>query len=101
MTQKINEIIEALFDMRVTLDEETKLHVEQMVEKLYIQFATDHLPVFLQQFDISGIVENEINDFNTQEVENLIFKIVDKELTAITWFGALLGMIMGTVSIFF
>jgi uncharacterized membrane protein YheB (UPF0754 family) len=75
--------------------------IENGVETLYLNFAKSRLPIFLAQFNVSGIVESEINAFSVQEVEDLIFKIVDKELKAITWLGALLGFIMGFVTLFF
>ncbi len=40
-----------------------------------------------------------MNSFSVADVEKLIFTIVDKELKAITWFGALLGFAMGMVMI--
>ena len=34
------------------------------------------------------------------ETEKLIFQVMDKELKAIVWLGALLGLVMGRVNIF-
>jgi len=42
-----------------------------------------------------------VNNFSVQQVEDLIFKIVDKELKAITWLCALLGFGMGLIALFF
>ena len=33
------------------------------------------------------------------ETEKLIFQVMDKELKAIVWLGALLGMIMGSINL--
>lgn len=33
------------------------------------------------------------------ETEKLIFQVMDKELKAIVWLGALLGLLMGSVNI--
>jgi uncharacterized membrane protein YheB (UPF0754 family) len=33
------------------------------------------------------------------ETEKLIFQVMDKELKAIIWLGALLGMIMGSINV--
>ena len=35
------------------------------------------------------------------ETEKLIFQVMDKELRAIVWLGALLGMIMGSINVMF
>lgn len=34
------------------------------------------------------------------ETEKLIFQVMDKELKAIVWLGALLGAVMGCINIF-
>lgn len=75
--------------------------LSQQVEIWYRKFVEDHLPTFMDQFNVSSIVENEINQFSVSEVESLIFNIVDKELNAITWFGAILGFGMGLFTLFF
>ena len=36
---------------------------------------------------------------DVNETEKLIFQVMDKELKAIVWFGALLGMIMGSINV--
>lgn len=97
----IKEMVIMFSSMEFDLPDNMKTGIESSIETMYLNFAKSRLPIFLEQFNVSGIVESEINDFSVQEVENLIFKIVDKELQAITWLGALLGLIMGTVTVFF
>ena len=36
---------------------------------------------------------------DVNETEKLIFQVMDKELKAIVWLGALLGLVMGSVNI--
>jgi uncharacterized membrane protein YheB (UPF0754 family) len=47
--------------------------------------------------NIPEIVEDEINGFDIEFTEKLITDIAQKELSAITWLGALLGAVMGIV----
>ena len=49
-------------------------------------------------FNISKIVEEQINSFDVAFAEELIIEIAHKELKAITWLGAILGGIMGILS---
>lgn len=49
----------------------------------------------IKLFDVSKIVEDEINSFDVEYTEKLILDIADRELKAITRLGALLGAIMG------
>lgn len=88
-------LIEPLLTMEIRVSEDIKLIIEEKIIDMYLNFARTRLPIFIEQMNISKIVEGEINSFSTEEVENLIFGIVDRELKAITWLGALLGFVMG------
>lgn len=80
-------------------------HEEQLnqavntVESLYRNVITDHLPKILDSIDISKIVRERINEMDVDETEKLIFQVMDKELKAIVWLGALLGLLMGCINI--
>ena len=67
---------------------------------IYKNIISDHLPKILESIDISTIVRDRINEMDMDETENLILQVMNKELRAIVWLGALLGMLMGCVNIF-
>lgn len=80
---------------------------EDQIEKLYLlikkqidEFLIDHLARVIELFNISKIVEEEIQGFDVEFTEKLILDIADKELKAITRLGALLGAIMGLLTPF-
>ena len=81
-------------------------HEEQMaqavntIESIYRSIITEHLPKILDSIDISKIVRERINEMDVNETEKLIFQVMDKELKAIVWLGALLGLVMGSINIF-
>lgn len=78
--------------------------IEQVVktmEAVYQNIISDHLPRILESIDISKIVKERINEMSMDETEKIIFQVMDKELKAIVWLGALLGTIMGCVNIIF
>lgn len=70
------------------------------VESIYRTVINDHLPKILESIDISKIVRERINEMDVNETEKLIFQVMDKELKAIVWLGALLGLVMGSINIF-
>lgn len=80
-------------------------HEEQLaqavntIESIYRSIITEHLPKILQSIDISKIVRERINEMDVNETEKLIFQVMDKELKAIVWVGALLGLVMGSINI--
>ena len=53
---------------------------------------------FINLFNVSQIVEDQINGFEVEYTEELILNIADRELKAITRLGALLGAIMGLLT---
>lgn len=70
------------------------------IESVYRTVITGHLPKILDSIDISKIVRERINEMDVNETEKLIFQVMDKELKAIVWLGALLGLVMGSINIF-
>ncbi len=80
-------------------------HEEQLaqavntIESIYRSIITEHLPKILQSIDISKIVRERINEMDVNETEKLIFQVMDNELKAIVWLGALLGLVMGSINI--
>ena len=67
----------------------------------YRQIISIHLPKILSTIDISRIIRNRVNELDLEEGEKIIFAVMDKELRAIVWLGALLGCIIGTVNSLF
>lgn len=66
---------------------------------LYRTIISEHLPRILEAINIPVIIESRINEMDMNETEKLIFHVMDKELKAIVWLGALLGAVMGCVNI--
>lgn len=71
-----------------------------IVENIYRTVITEHLPRILETVDISKIVCGRINEMDISETERLIYQVMDKELKAIVWLGAVLGLIMGVLNAF-
>lgn len=101
----IGNEIEHLMDcpMSTLLSDKDK-QIEQAkhsVLSLYRTVIKEHLPKILETINVSKMIENRINEMDMNETEKIIFQVMDKELKAIVWLGALLGMIMGCVNLFF
>lgn len=67
--------------------------------------ALDHLmpvisaqvPAILAIVDVQGLIEREILGFSPQEVEAVILSVARRELRSITWWGGVLGALVGGV----
>lgn len=69
-----------------------------IVKNLYNRFIENEAESVIETLDISTITEDKINSFDVAFAEKIILEIASKELSAITWLGALLGGIMGLIS---
>ncbi len=55
---------------------------------------------FTKSLDVCAVVEQKINDMDVKELEKLVLSVMKKELNAIVWLGALIGLILGIIMIF-
>lgn len=69
--------------------------IKSIVIQLYEYAIRKKLAPTLALINIEKMVEDKINTYDPLEMERLILDIMDKELKAIIWLGALLGAIMG------
>lgn len=69
------------------------------IMQTYKKIVTENLSDIIDGLNIAKIVENKINAFDEIELEKMIFGIMQKELRAIIWLGALLGFIMGCLNL--
>ena len=67
----------------------------RIITNIYISLIDKQLNKVLDGFNIKGIVEQKINDFELPELEKLIMSIMQKELYALVALGGILGFLMG------
>ncbi|ADL12828.1 DUF445 family protein [Acetohalobium arabaticum] len=82
------------------LDAVTLQKVELGVVGSLEYIIENHLGRVLSTLDFKEMVIKKVNDFDILEVENLLLSVIETELNAITWFGAVLGLIMGLITPF-
>lgn len=60
----------------------------------------NHVGDVLATLDFEEMIKKKVDTFEVLEVESLILNVIETELQAITWFGAVLGLIMGLITPF-
>lgn len=73
----------------------SEINLVDIMMNIYEQFITNNLPPILKLIDISSIVTNRINTMESAEIEELVLKIINKELNALVNLGAIIGFILG------
>ncbi len=99
VTEESDHLMEMTMSQVITSHNEQLEQVKSGIFNAYRVIITEHLPRILQDIDISAIIEERINDMDMAEAEAIILDVMKKELRAIVWLGALLGSIMGTLSV--
>ena len=94
--KNINRIMnKSISNTLKNLDEEKIRKLMDISDKLFNSLLKEELYNIINLFDISEIVEDQINSFEIEYTEKLILEIADRELKAITRLGALIGAVMG------
>lgn len=99
----MNKNINQLFSTPISvicqdIDDETTEKIVVGMDRLFNIILKEELYDIISLFNISEIIEEQINGFEVEYTEQLILNIADRELKAITRLGALLGAIMGLLT---
>ncbi len=98
VVKQSDDLLNISMSQLVSNHDEQVAQIKSGILNAYRVIITEHLPRILQDIDISGIIEQRINEMDMDEAEAIILDVMKKELRAIVWLGALLGSIMGTVN---
>lgn len=69
--------------------------------QIYVDIIETRLPRMLDAVNISKIIEDRINEMDVAETESVVLQVMNRELKALVWLGALLGFIMGGINLLF
>lgn len=111
LKENAGEIVTKLVDHEITAYLDTPVcefiqNKDNIVEKVkgiainsYRTIITEQLPTMMDSIDIKKIVEDRINGMDMSDTEKITYSVLNKELRAIVWLGALLGGIIGLANI--
>ncbi|WP_166512401.1 DUF445 family protein [Desulfallas thermosapovorans] len=69
------------------------------VTRLYRLVVQKQVPGLLRFIDIKSMVRQRVEELDELQVEEMLLGIMRRELVAITWLGALLGAVLGVVTV--
>ena len=99
----IDREIGELADMRVEdILLKYNLNVEEIgeaIEKKYVEIVCQNYEKVIDEIDIAGLIEEKICAMDMAELEKLIFAVMKKELHAIVYLGALIGLLIGFLNL--
>ncbi|MBI3461348.1 DUF445 family protein [Candidatus Acetothermia bacterium] len=65
----------------------------------FLELLQRELPQILQTIDLEKLIASEVDKLSVEEVEELVLRVIGHQLSAITWFGAILGGLIGLVQV--
>lgn len=71
--------------------------MKQNLAKKIIEMIESELPELLEQVPLREIVKEKVLSFPLQELEKLILQVASKELRYVTYFGGILGGLIGLI----
>lgn len=69
------------------------------ITRQVLEILKRETPKIVQAIDVERLVREKVNEMPIAEVERLILAITSRQLIAITWFGALLGFLIGLIQV--
>ena len=74
-------------------------NISEIIITMYEKIITDNFSSILEYINISKIVKDKINEMDIKELEEIILKIMKKELNALVNLGAIIGFILGMLNL--
>lgn len=100
---ELDRISGELLDKRICeLYQDYEAKIPQLADRIvdiYEKVLEGNIEKLVRAVDIGNIVYKKVAAFDAEQLENLIFGIMKKELKAIVYLGALLGFLMGFLNI--
>ncbi len=95
------ELLQTPMSQLVRQEPEKIKKLTGMIVGFYRSIVIRKLPSALATLDISRIIQDKISSMDVAESEQLIRSVMNRELKALVWLGALLGTIMGCINLLF
>lgn len=73
--------------------------VHDMLDHIYEHVVREKADTVLENFDIALLVEQRILQMDTDQIEELVMSVMERELKAVISLGALLGALIGALNI--
>lgn len=104
LSSALDELLGGIMKSRIKdiggrIGDGTYQNLKGVILSAYGPVAVKAAPFVVDAINIPKIVEERINSFDMDIIEELILGIASKELSAITWFGGLLGLVIGFVPV--
>ena len=96
---KIYKALDSMYDQFGVLSSFITDDIKQMISEKVIGMIDTELPSILDEMDVKDTVSKKVKDFSLERLEEIILSVAKKELAHVTYFGGILGFIIGCVQL--
>ena len=75
--------------------------MERILRKSYRGAVKSAVPALIDRINVSGMIEEKVNDMSNEQLEELVLSVMKHELNLIVNLGALIGLILGCLNLLF
>lgn len=75
--------------------------VERILRRAYRGAVKSAVPALIDRINVSGMIEDKVNDMSNEQLEELVLSVMKHELKLIVNLGALIGLILGCLNLLF
>lgn len=75
--------------------------VERILRKAYRGAVKSAVPALIDRINVSGMIEEKVNDMSNEQLEELVLSVMKRELNLIVNLGALIGLLLGCLNLLF
>ena len=83
----------------VGLTDSDRERLELQISRLFIRVLNEQVPAILRSVDVQTLVVQKIDSLDIIKVENLILTVIKSHLTWISFFGGVLGFLIGSLQV--
>ena len=92
----VNNILDKkIYELTASIKNKDLFELAELLVANSQRLIPKYSPVILKTINIKSTIQRSVDGLDVSEIENVLLGITNKELTYITWFGALLGLIIG------
>ncbi|MBN1971739.1 MAG: DUF445 family protein [Candidatus Delongbacteria bacterium] len=96
---KIKSSLESMYSKFGMLAAFITPEIKEMIADKVIEFLDTELPSILDELDIKKVVTDKVRAFSLEKLEELILSVTKTQLAYITYFGGILGFIIGLIQL--
>ncbi|MCT4598617.1 MAG: DUF445 family protein [Vallitalea sp.] len=93
------KVMNNIIDKDIIMTQDKRQSMSEFIIDKYSAFVNTHMTELIEKINLSKIIEEQLNSFDIEMIEDIILSITKNELNAITSLGGLIGFIISLLAL--